>query len=192
MGWIGGGDPDFVERRGGSARWEDHLEDGESLRWTGAPSPRLHFKWKYAFTTPMGLLMMVGAVWAVADAGREGSAAWEDRRMWQVFGPLMFALGAFAAALPLVDAWARGRQKYALTDRRALIRIDNFLSRLTRSWRIRGDQDVRLIDGRLGSVRFATVRVGGISIPIAFEFIPDAAEVHRMLCAIRDDAGRAR
>jgi hypothetical protein len=190
VGVFGSHNPDFVEIRHADDRWEDHFEPDEVLQWTGAPSPRLHFKWRYVLAAPTGIAMMIGSIWGPISASSPGARNGDDYYQWLVFAPLMFAIGAFLLALPRVDAWTRAHQKYALTNRRAMIAIDNRFTKVLRAWRIARDQRLKLDDGPLGSVRFATVRAAGVSIPIAFEFIPDAARVYEMLVKIRNNAVR--
>jgi hypothetical protein len=178
-----------------SDQWEDFLDPGERLLWTGAPATGLR-------VTPRGLagsfasLFILGfALFWTAGAGMGlWSGAWREAdgfmRVFMVVFPL-FGLPFVAVGLYgvfghyLADAYARAHTRYALTDRRALIAVDG-RQRMLRSWPIGPATIVDFLPGPEASIRFATdVQVDSDGdkshTRIGFDRIPDGAAVMQLI-----------
>ena len=90
---------------------------GERVRWSGRPGQGVIFTARDFFLIPFSLLWCGLAIFWTVMATQGGA-----RVFFQVWGlmfvciGLFFTLGRFA-----VDAWLRGRIRYAVTDRRILI-----------------------------------------------------------------------
>lgn len=180
-------------------RWEDLLDPGETLLWTGAPANGLRF-------TPRSLLISLGSLFllgfAVLWTALAGVGVWsgdwrEESGFLRVFAiafPL-FGLPFIAAGLYgvighyITDAHNRARTRYALTDRRALIAV-NGRQRMLRSWPILRDTVVDFHPGPEASIRFATeVHVDSegdkTHTRIGFDRIPDGEAVMRLIRQIQ-------
>ena len=169
---------------------ESLLDADESLLWAGAPRQGLVLRPTDAFMVPFSILW--GGFAIFWEAGVLASGAPWFFALWGVpfvLIGLYFMIGRF-----FVDARARARTLYALTDHRAII-ISGLLSKSTRSLPLRTLSDVSLIERRDGS---GTIRLGpspplgnwdtGLQWPgmgqhasPAFELIPNAKQVHEQV-----------
>lgn len=157
-------------------RWASHLDDGERLVWTGAPSGGIRLRWWDLMLMPFGLLFLLVGLGAVIGAG------------------ILFALphalagGYVAFGRHIVDQRARSRTRFALTDRRALATSGGGRFR---SWPLGAQTPVEFIDKDNGSVVFEQgPRWPGMDAmwpmpPRGFEYIPDAREVFKLVRGVQ-------
>lgn len=101
--------------------FQPYLHSGERIVWTGRPQQGVRFTGRDVFLVPFSL------VWSAFALSAFGSAFVTHPQSQPPFPfdlilPLFLAVGVYAVfGRFLVDAWARSRMIYALTDRRALI-----------------------------------------------------------------------
>jgi hypothetical protein len=179
--------------------WEDYLDPGESLLWTGAPVTGLRVTPR-GIATSLGSLFLLGfAVFWTAGAGMGiWSGEWREADgfmalfffVFPIFGLPFIAVGLYGViGHYFADARKRARTRYALTTRRALIAVDG-RERLLRSWPIQPDTVVDFHPGPEASIRFATeVQVDSdgdkTHTRTGFELIPDGDTVMRLIRQIQ-------
>jgi Bacterial PH domain len=173
------------------------LAANEKLLWTGQPRGGIRFRATDAFLIPFSLLWCGFAIFwelSVLEQGAPGFFA-----LWGIpfvaFG-LYFVIGRF-----FVDALARGRTYYALTDQRAII-VSGLVNQQVKSLPLRTMSDVTVTERADGS---GTITLGpsigmygwfagsgwpgrGRYQPPAFEMIEDVGRVNNLL---RDAQSRA-
>jgi hypothetical protein len=93
--------------------WDNVLEDGEKLLWTGRPRPRLHWRNRQLYgPAPIAALGLLAAAWLIL------STYGSDGDMW------LLILPALLIAIPARATWQQLRlyeaTRYALTDKRVL------------------------------------------------------------------------
>ncbi len=94
------------------------LEPGETLRWTGRPSPRAAAR-VAGDPQPVAALVLLGVVlWLAARALMEGELL--------VLILVVLAVGLWVVATPWRHRWRARHLYYAITDRRALVVEANF------------------------------------------------------------------
>jgi hypothetical protein len=95
----------------------DRLLPGERVAWSGEPGQGFIFTAQDLFLVPFSLLWCGFAVfWTISATGEHAPSFFTLWGMMFVCFGLYFVFGRF-----LVDAWLRGRIRYALTDQRVLI-----------------------------------------------------------------------
>jgi hypothetical protein len=99
------------------------LQSGEHIVWTGRPAQGLRFSAKDTFLVPFSLLWGGFAVfWETNALTIAGSASSSVANIFPLFGIPFVLIGLYMiGGRFVVDAWARSKMTYALTDRRALI-----------------------------------------------------------------------
>jgi hypothetical protein len=99
--------------------WAAALEPGERLLWEGAPATGARLRRRDALMAPLSLAWAGFAVFFEVKAALTG-APWILLMMGGavVVGAVYFVGGRF-----LWDSWKRGRTRYALTDRRAIVAV---------------------------------------------------------------------
>ncbi len=182
-----------------SESWEDFLDPGERLLWTGAPITGIRFTNRAIATSVFSLFILGFALFWTAGAGWGlWSGQWRNAEgflkafliLFPLFGLPFVAVGLYGVfGHYLADARTRARTRYALTDRRALIAIDG-RERLLRSWPIRPDTVVDFLPGPEASIRFATeVQVDSdgdkTHTRTGFELIRDGEAVMRLIRQIQ-------
>lgn len=169
------------------AGWEGLLEPGERLLWQGRPDGRVH--WRAPALRQWGMGLGFGGFGALVLALAGGNAL--DTGLFVVFGAVLVGVGVYyLGACHLWYAWLRRRTDYAVTDRRALIRVRGRL----RAWVI---GPAMVIDADPPSVWFARAHAGDmfrgrrtlIRQRIGFDPIEDAAGVAALMRQVQ--AGRA-
>lgn len=146
-------------------RWEDLLDQGETLLWTGAPATGLRITTR-GLLISLGSLFLLGfaVLWTALAGVGLWSGAWRDESgflrvlaiAFPLFGLPFIAVGLYGVFGHFItDARTRARTRYALTDRRALIAV-NGRQRMLRSWPILRDTVVDFFPGPEASIRFAT------------------------------------
>jgi hypothetical protein len=136
-----------------------YLRPGERIRWTGQPAQGLRFAARDAFLIPFSLLWVAVPVIAVFGIAL-GVATTTDGPTFPVLFLIPFLLvGSYLlAGRFILDAWARKRTIYAVTDQRVLL--------------LRHILGERLVAGALGqTVRLKRERSGRGTI----EFGPESA-----------------
>ncbi|QUJ75595.1 hypothetical protein KDD17_11575 [Sulfitobacter albidus] len=146
--------------------WQDVLEPGETLLWTGRPQPRLHWRnWRLYGPAPMATLgLSLAALIAIVTRG-PGAELW------------VFAAASLLILLPVRTTLRQRRvllqTRYALTDRRALFfRIDGDE---TRARAFRADQMIapRRLPTLPNSIIFVQ-QDNEKNIEFGFEYIQDS------------------
>jgi hypothetical protein len=103
------------------------LLPGERIIWSGQPGGGLVLTSRDAFLIPFSLLWCGFAIFWTITATRGGAPAF-----FYLWGVMFVCLGLyFVAGRYVVDAWMRRGIRYALTDRRILIRRPGAFGRFT-------------------------------------------------------------
>jgi hypothetical protein len=177
---------------------ERELNSGERLLWKGRPRGGIRFRAADFFLIPFTLLWAGFAFFAGFAAFRQalqkGSAGWPALipiTPFILIG-LYILIGRF-----IVDAMARARTEYALTNRRAII-VSGFFSRSVKSIDLLSTPEILLNErgDKSGSITFGATPFGGwvqrnpwsfnssSGVP-AFEMIEDVRSVYRIIDQIR-------
>lgn len=179
--------------------WDDYLDPGERLLWTGAPVTGLRFTPGAIATSFGSLFLLAFAVFWTAGAGMGiWSGEWRNADgflalfffAFPLFGLPFIAVGLYGVVGHyFTDARKRARTRYALTTRRALIAVDG-RERLLRSWPIAPGTVIDFHPGPEASIRFATeVHVDSegdkTHTRTGFELIPDGDTVMRLIRQIQ-------
>jgi hypothetical protein len=103
------------------------LASDEKVLWRGEPSKGIRFVWADLFIVPFSLLWTFGIVAGFFGATTNNDAKVEPELFFIlpffVFIGFYLLIGRF-----IVDAWARARTKYLLTNRRAVIESNGWPS----------------------------------------------------------------
>jgi hypothetical protein len=181
----------------GAESWQDYLDPGERLLWTGAPVTGLRFRYKRPGTPPLWFAMfflgfsvfwIAGVIGSGGSAppGEDGGSSAAGHFAFALFGLPFLGVGVYMTfGHYWYDAWIRARTRYALTDRRALI-ARNGLRRELKSWPISPDTAIDYLPGDPASIRFATETTrdsegGVVQTRTGFEMIPDGATVYSLV-----------
>jgi hypothetical protein len=168
-----------------SPDWTDIPEPGEPLLWAGRPDTRLHFGIETAGTAFFGAIVIAassGAGWLVSS--QTGGVAWPF-----VAGGIGFAL-FIIILFPLMNMLKRRKTRYAVTDRRALIRTATKRPRQPDEYRLNPDSVVTYHPGTPATIWFAEQLVRGqghsaqgnaTRINVGFERIADGETVYQLL-----------
>ncbi len=179
--------------------FDGELLAGERLLWSGQPTQGVRFRPNDVFLIPFSLLWGGFAIFwefSVLTGGAPGFFG-----LWGipfVLIGLYMIVGRF-----WVDAQARAKTYYGLTDRRVLI-VSGLLSRVVRSLDLRHLPQVELREraDHSGSIRFGGPAFGmafydgmpfpGMAgnLPPAFDLIPDVRKVYGQLRDAQDKAAR--
>lgn len=173
---------------------DDTIPSGETVLWRGSPPGGLHLAPEDAFKIPISAAIAAFTVFWLRSA-IEGNAP----PFFLLFGAALSLLAFYAlVGRFFIDAFLRGRTRYALTDRAAYItrtgpraRVNRFATGAldTLAW-VPGS-------GGRGTIRFAPVeRIaanGQVALSFwsntsltAFEDIPDAKNVYDRIVALRN------
>lgn len=162
--------------------WDAILQNDEELLWQGWSRPTLRRKKGWLINLGIGAFLAVFATILLS------AAQWGPR----LAGLLIVALAVVIAVPGAV--WDHLRQKrvfYSLSNRRAFRASTSLLGkRRMMSWSITAQTSFRLIRDNPPSVRFYEGRLEGGRRPryhAAFEAIPDAQEVYKLLLRIQKD-----
>lgn len=101
-----------------TAAFETYLRSGERLIWTGRPRQGLMFGARDIFMVPFSL------VWAGIAFFGIGAGLFHGQAIGPLLlvGPVFMVVGVyFVIGRFLIDAWARSRTIYGLTNERALV-----------------------------------------------------------------------
>lgn len=163
--------------------WDAILDEDEVLLWQGWSQPVLRLPKGWIYRRIPGLVLIaVGA--AVLAGGGWGLS---------LIGVVMITFGVMALIPSAVLHHLRQRRVfYSLSDKRAFRASSSWRGkRRMMFWPITAETSFRLQRGDPPSVRFYEGRLESGRRPryhAAFEFIPDAAEVHKLLLRIQKDA----
>jgi hypothetical protein len=165
--------------------WEGILDPGERILWQGRPAPRpaaLPARGRRNRIMPFAVIAF--SIFWMVQAMQAGGVLW-------LFGLVFLYIGIRELRRrPEVRRDVLPETFYTLTDRRAFIATDLGGKRDLRSYPIDRDTVVELVDGRPGSVYFATAPVaggllGGIRSRIGFELVEDARSVYALIREIQ-------
>jgi hypothetical protein len=121
------------------------LQPGEQVLWSGRPRQGLLLRWSDALTIPFSLVWCSGAIFWEAMAITKGAPLFF--RLWGVPFVLVgvyIVIGRF-----VIDAMARARTRYAVTDRRVLI-ASGLLRKSVHAINLRGLTEMEIVEGRRG------------------------------------------
>lgn len=145
-------------------RWEDHLDPGERLLWTGAPARGLRFDFDQVILSVFGGVFLAFALLAFVESSRGlWGGYWLMASGYVLWFMVIFPLFALpfiwegvmmAFGQHFTDARLRAQTRYALTDRRAIIAIGG-REPSVRSWPIGPETEVDYSPGDEASLRFA-------------------------------------
>lgn len=182
-----------------SERWEDYLDPGERLLWTGKPAQGVRVTRGRVLTSLGGLFVLgfalfwtagaSGGLWWPGGPKMEGPLFWFFV-LFPLFGIPFIGLGLFMTIGHFFhDAKTRGKTRYALTDRRALIATAG-PPRVLKSWPIRPDTVIDYQPGNEGTIHLATETSrdsdGDVTrTRVGFDLIPDADRVYRLIRGIQ-------
>ena len=175
--------------------WQDYLDPGERILWTGQPEQGLRFTRQRLFGSFLGLFVLgfalfwtagaSGGLWMPGGPKLEGSLGWFFI-IFPLFGLPFIAIGLYATIGHFFhDARIRGRTRYALTNRRALIAVASATRKLT-SWPIRPETVIDYQPGQPATIHLATDvsrdSDGDITrTRVGFDLIADGAQVYRLI-----------
>lgn len=175
-----------------------YLEPGEKLLWAGRPASGIKLRASDILLIPFSLLWAGFAIfWEV---GVINSNAPLFFRLWGI--PFVLVGLYIVAGRFFHDAWRRDKTLYGLTDRRAVI-VSGILSRRISSIFLDNLADLTLSERANGEGSIQLGRPvpsywrwnggwwsGGADEGHSFEFIPDAAQVYRMIQKAKSEMPR--
>lgn len=169
--------------------WGPYLDAGERVLWTGAPRPGLRVRPRNLLLSAFGVPFLGFAlfwVWMASGAMSAPGEAAAIGMVFPLFGLPFVAVGLYLVAGQYVwEAYVRGRTRYALTNRRALIATNAF-RRSLKSWPIDRNAPVEFAPHEKGDdIYFAEkVEVGRRSTTttkIGFEGIDEGERVYKLI-----------
>lgn len=167
--------------------WAGLLDAGEAILWQGRPDSSVSLQTMNLFSAIFGAFFAGFALFWMAVAMQGGGSFW-------MFGLIHFAVGVgvFLSGV-FWDAFRRRHSWYTLTDRRAFIATNLPLQgRTLKSYPIRHDTVLELIDGTPASIHFASrtkrTKNGTREIPVGFERIEEGRKVYTMMRDIQRQA----
>ncbi|PZQ96691.1 MAG: hypothetical protein DI533_13955 [Cereibacter sphaeroides] len=182
-----------------SERWEDYLDPGERLLWTGKPAQGVRVTKARIFTSIGGLFLLgfalfwtagaSGGLWLPGGPRLEGPLLWFFI-IFPLFGLPFIWLGFYVTIGHFFhDARQRAKTRYALTDRRALIAVAG-PPRVLKSWPIVADTVIDYQPGPEGTIHLATETSrdsdGDVTkTRVGFDLIPEADHVYRLIRGIQ-------
>lgn len=151
--------------------WSDVLRDDETLLWQGQPEPTPNWKNKRLYGQmgwSVGLLLIVVVALIVSPDARSAP-------------PVAYVFMAALLMFSFVRSWsawfALRKTRYAVTDVRVLWRRGALVRQLPRA----GLKASRFRNTLPPSLLITPPKVGGDLQPLAFEFLPDADDVTKLL-----------
>jgi hypothetical protein len=175
-------------------RWEDYLDQGETLLWQGAPEPGPHS------ILPTLFLSIFGVPFLLAGLTTAGFGLSHLFGLAGGFGFGGIALGLFLLAFSVpflgvggglvLGTWFYSFNmhkfiRYALSNRRAYV-AKSFLRHSLESYPIGPDATITLIQGKYDTVNFHTEHGRDsdgdkTTTKVGFEHIADGPEVYRLI-----------
>ena len=131
---------------------KSHLDEGERLIWTGQPAQGIQFRRADLFLIPFSVL------WAGFAFYWEYSVLQHGPALFMLWGIPFCLVGVYITlGRFFMDAMARSRTCYAITDERILI-IEGILRRNIRTLPLKNLSEIALenCSGEKGTIRFAT------------------------------------
>lgn len=170
--------------------WEPYLDEDETVLWTGQPKPGLMFKSSDIVLSGFGFFFFAFAIFWTTMAGSMGSEAGLFGYVFPLFGvPFILVGGYLLFGRFFWDAFVRGKTRYALTNRRAIVAKSAF-GRSMASHPITKSSEIELQVGPPDTVNFASKFVrsknGGHNVPVGFERIEDGTSVYKLLREIKN------
>lgn len=175
----------------GDNGWKPYLDADEKILWTGQPKPGLSFKPSDLLLSGFGFFFFAFAIFWTTMASSMGSEAGLFGYIFPLFGvPFILVGGYLLFGRFFWEAYSRGKTRYALTNRRAII-AKSAMGRSMTSHPITGSSPVEMEIGPPDTVNFATrfvrTKNGGHNVPVGFERIEDGAAVYKLLREIKRD-----
>ena len=170
--------------------WKAYLDEDEKILWTGQPQPGLMFKPSDLALSGFGFFFFAFAIFWTTMAGSMGSEAGLFGYIFPLFGvPFILVGGYLLFGRFFWDAYVRGKTRYALTNRRAIVAKSAF-GRSMASHPITKSSEIELQVCTPDTVNFAAKFVrtknGGHNVPVGFERIEDGATVYKLLREIKN------
>lgn len=183
--------PPGPPRRQRPESWEAYLDPGERLLWEGEPAAGIRIRGSDIAQSVFGLFFGGFAIFWVtmASSMTSGQSMPGDMGIFQffpLFGVPFVLVGAYMVFGQYVwKAFVRGRTRYALTTKRALI-AKSVWGRSLKSWPINGRTRIELEPGRESTIWFAEEERRGskgrrYTVKKGFEYIPGGEELYRMM-----------
>ena len=175
--------------------WGAYLDRDEKLLWEGAPATGLRFRASDLGKSVFGLFFLGFSIFWVAGASSvtsgfhtSGLAAGPEGvfQFFPLFGLPFVLVGAYMVfGQYLWNAYVRGKTRYALTDRRAII-AKSALGRSLKSWPINKRTRLELIPGDESTIWFAEEERRGnkgrrYTVKKGFEYITGGDQVYRLM-----------
>jgi hypothetical protein len=168
--------------------WAAALEPGERLLWEGAPATGARLRRRDALMVPLSLAWAGFAVFFEVKAALTG-APW---LLLMIGGAVVAGAVYFVGGRFLLDSWRRGRTRYALTDRRAMVAVGGPRGQ-ARSMAIDASTKVEYRPGEEAMIILAPPPPADPEAkkpaPLAFEFIAGGERVRDLIRAVQE--GRA-
>lgn len=170
--------------------WAPVLAPGERLLWSGAPARGLKWRAEDWFMTPFGFVFFIFAL------GWMGMAVYGGAPLFFILWGVPFVAVGFHMAIGRFfwEARKRGKTRYALTDRRALIVVDAGKPSFA-SIPVEPATEIQIRPGRLTTIAFLTPAeitvMGGPkaftqkSGGYGFDFIEDGEQVYRLILDVQ-------
>ncbi|MEM9139721.1 MAG: aspartate carbamoyltransferase catalytic subunit [Pseudomonadota bacterium] len=189
--------PPSLPRRERPESWERYLDRDEKLVWEGEPSAGIRVRGADILQSVFGLFFGGFAIfWVTMASGMSAGRSFQSggidmfATVFPLFGVPFILVGAYMVfGQYLWKAYVRGRTRYALTNKRAII-AKSALGRSLKSWPIDGTTRLELQPGREATIWFAEEQRRGskgrrYSVKKGFEYIPDGEEVYRLMRRIQ-------
>lgn len=170
-----------------SEGWGPYLDRGEKLVWEGAPAGGIRIRPSDLFQSLFGLFFLGFSVfWVYMAATMGGGAPGPFGVIFPLFGLPFVAVGIYLVAGRFFwKAYVRGRTRYALTDKRAIVATNAF-KRTLKSYPINAGTKIEIEPGPETTIWFAEEERRGqkgrrYTVKKGFEYIADGEEVYRMM-----------
>jgi hypothetical protein len=164
--------------------WAAVLQPGERLLWEGAPATGTRLRRRDALMVPLSLAWAGFAVFFEVKAALTG-APW---LLLMLGGAVVAGAVYFVGGRFLWDSWKRGRTRYALTDRRAIVAVGGPRSP-ARSMPVDASTTVEFRPGEEAMIILTPPPPADPEAkkpaPLAFEFIAQGERVRDLIRAVQ-------
>lgn len=169
--------------------WAAVLQPGERLLWEGAPATGARLRRRDALLVPLSLAWAGFAVFFEVKAALTG-APW---LLLMIGGAVVAGAVYFVGGRFLLDSWKRGRTRYALTDRRAIVAVGG-PGKPLRAMAIDAATGVEFRSGEEAMIILTPPPPADPEAKkpesLAFEFIADGARVLGLIRAVQGSGAR--
>lgn len=183
------GEPARPPVRAHDQGWAPYLDRGEKLIWEGNPAAGLRFRASDIVQSVFGLFFLGFSlfwVYMASSITRDAPGPAGFGLIFPLFGLPFVAVGAYLVFGRFFwRSYVRGRTRYALTDKRAIIATNAF-GRKLKSYPITADTRLEFEPGPEATIWFAEeMRRGNkgrrYTVKKGFEYIHDGDEVYRLM-----------